>query len=139
MLNSHALVHPNQADLGKLILRITLAGLILFHGIHKLMHPQSLQFIASTLIKHGLPSFIAYGVYIGEVIAPLAILIGFKTRINALIIVINMLFVFGLVHMSELFSVTSSGGLAVELQLFYLLTSLAVVLLGSGKFAAKPD
>ncbi|MCL1079233.1 DoxX family protein [Parashewanella spongiae] len=134
MLDKHI-----STELGKLILRVTVAGLMLFHGVAKMMHPQSLEFISSMLTNAGLPTFIAYGVFVGEVVAPLAILAGFHTRLSAIIILINMLFVLGLVHMGEIFSLTSSGGLAVELQLFYLLSAIAIALLGSGKFAYKPD
>ncbi|RYV02165.1 GntR family transcriptional regulator [Shewanella sp. OPT22] len=124
---------------GKLILRLVLSILIIFHGVAKVMHPGSMGFISSTLTQHGLPTFVAYGVYIGEIVAPLMILIGFRTRIAAAIVVVNMFFVLGLVHMSQLFSVGDSGGYALELQFFYLFTALSVVFLGSGKFAYQPD
>ena len=126
-------------DIGKLILRLTLAILIIMHGISKVSHPQSIDFISSMLAKAGLPTFIAYGVFIGELIAPLAIIVGFRTRIAAAIVVINMLFVIGLVHMSQLFTFTDSGGFTLELQFFYLLTALTVFFLGSGEYAYQPD
>ncbi len=124
---------------GKLILRVTLAVLIIMHGIAKVMHPQSMGFISSMLTKADLPTFISYGVYIGEIIAPLMILVGLRTRIAAAIVVINMFFVIGLVHMSQLFTLSDSGGFSLELQFFYLFIALAVVFLGSGKYAYKPD
>ncbi len=125
--------------MGKLLLRLTVAGLILFHGIAKILHPGSLEFIGSSLSNAGMPSAIAYGVYIGEVIAPLMILLGFHARIGGLVLVINMLFAIMLVHTGDIFSLTQHGGWAIELQAFYLLGGLAIVLLGSGKFAIKPD
>ena len=126
-------------DIGKLILRLTLAILIIMHGIAKVSHPQSLDFISSMLTKAGLPTFITYGVFIGELIAPLAIIVGFNTRIAAAIVVINMFFVIGLVHMSQLFTFGDSGGFSLELQFFYLFTALSVFFLGSGKYAYQPD
>jgi putative oxidoreductase len=81
----------------------------------------------------------AYGVYAGEIIAPLMVLAGFYARIGGLIIVVNMIFAILLAHAGDVFSLTQHGGWALELQAFYLLGGLAVVLLGSGKFAVKPD
>lgn len=130
------LKHENFA---KLILRLALGIFLLFHGISKIMHPQALGFISGLLDNYGLPSFISYGVYIGEVIAPLMIILGFKTRLGAFLIVGNMIFVFMLAHMNELFMLTDHGGWRLELQGFYLFTALAIMLLGSGKYAIQPD
>lgn len=124
---------------GKLLLRLTVAGLMLFHGVAKIMHPGSLEFIGSSLSNAGMPSAIAYGVYIGEVIAPLMVIAGFHARIGALILVVNMIFATMLVHTGDIFSLSQHGGWAIELQAFYLLGGLAIVLLGSGKYAIKPD
>jgi putative oxidoreductase len=125
--------------LGKLLLRLTVAVLMLFHGIAKIIHPGSLEFIGSSLSGIGLPAALAYGVYVGEVVAPLMIISGFHTRIGGLIILVNMLFAIFLAHTGDMFSLTQHGGWAIELQAFYLLGGLAIMLLGSGKFAVKPD
>jgi putative oxidoreductase len=125
--------------LGKLLLRLTVAVLMLFHGIAKIIHPGSLEFIGSSLSGIGLPAALAYGVYVGEVVAPLMIISGFHARIGGLIIVVNMLFAIFLAHTGDMFSLTQHGGWAIELQVFYLLGGLAIMLLGSGKFAFKPD
>ena len=66
----------DNEDLGKLILRLTVAGMILFHGIAKILDPSSLGFIEGMLSGFGLPSFIAYGVYVGEVIGPVMVILG---------------------------------------------------------------
>jgi putative oxidoreductase len=125
--------------LGKLLLRLTVAILLLFHGVAKLTNPGSLEFIGNQLAGMGLPSAVAYGVYAGEIIAPLMILMGFYARLGGLVVVVNMLFAIALVHMGEIFTLTPHGGWAIELQVFYLLGGLAIVLFGSGKFAVKPD
>ena len=44
-----------------------------------------------------------------------------------------------LAHMGELFSLTSSGGWALELQGMFLFGALAMMFLGSGRTAIKPD
>ena len=56
-----------NADLGRLLLRLTLGFCVLFHGIAKIQG--GVEGIAHDLIALGLPGFIAYGVYVGEVLA----------------------------------------------------------------------
>ena len=126
-------------DLGKLILRLTVGILILLHGIAKIGNPGSLDFIAGQLANNGLPGFIAYGVFVGEVAAPLLLIGGAYCRIAALVIVGNMLFSIGLVHMGELFTLSKNGGWALELQGFYLFGAVAIAFLGSGRYAIKRD
>lgn len=126
-------------DTGRLILRLTVGLLMLFHGVAKILHPGSLDFIGGMLNGYGLPSFLAYAVYIGEVVAPLMIIAGYQARIGGLLIVVNMAVAIFLAHSGDMFSLTEHGGLAIELQLFYLLSALAVVFLGSGRLAFKAD
>ncbi|MDX2477118.1 MAG: DoxX family protein, partial [Gammaproteobacteria bacterium] len=63
--------------MGKFILRMTVGLFMLFHGVAKIIHPGSLEFIGNSLSSMGLPSAIAYGVYVGEIIAPLMVILGF--------------------------------------------------------------
>jgi putative oxidoreductase len=125
--------------LGKLILRLTVGILILFHGLNKLLHPGSIEFISGMLSNWGLPSALAYGVYLGEVAAPLMIVFGVYARVGGLLVVANMLFALVLVHTGDIFMLTEHGGWALELQAFYLFGALAVALLGSGRIAVRPD
>jgi putative oxidoreductase len=67
------------------------------------------------------------------------IILGIYTRIGGLLIVINMLFAILLVHTGDLFTVTEHGGWRLELQAFYLFSGLALMFLGSGRLAVKPD
>lgn len=124
---------------GKFVLRLTVGLLTLFHGIAKLMNPGSVDFIGSKLAAAGLPEMLAWGVYVGEIIAPLMLIFGVMSRLGAGIIVINMLFAIGLVHMGDFFALTDHGGWRLELQGFYLFGGLAILLLGSGRYAFKPD
>ena len=71
-------------DLGRLALRIALGLLILLHGISKLRN--GLGPIEEMVVAHGMPSFVAYGVLVGEVVAPLMLLLGFHARIGGLLI-----------------------------------------------------
>lgn len=130
----------NGDALGKLVLRLTLGILILFHGVSKVMHPiGAIAYVSGQLTSANLPTFIAYGVFVGEVLAPIMIVLGIYSRIGGLIVVINMIFALALVHGAQLFSLAKTGGWALELQGFYLLTGLALIFLGSGRIAVKPD
>jgi putative oxidoreductase len=119
-------------SIGKLILRLTLGGLILFHGVAKLMG--GVGGLSGMVTGAGLPSFVAYGVYVGEVIAPILVLLGWYSRIGAALIAVNMLVAIGLAHRSELFTLGQSGGWALELQGMFLFTAIALTLLGPGRF-----
>jgi putative oxidoreductase len=120
-------------DLGKAILRIVLGVLILLHGISKLMAGPG--FVVQVVTQAGLPEFVAYGVYIGEIFAPLLLIVGLWARLAGLIVAANMLFAFALVHAKQLGQMADSGGWALELQGMYLAAALAVALLGAGRFS----
>jgi len=124
---------------GKLVIRLTAGVLILFHGVSKLIQPESLGFIRAMLEGADLPMQLAYGVYVGEVIAPLMIVLGIYCRLGGLLVVVNMLFAIWLAHSAEIFTLSDHGGWALELQGFYLFTALALIFLGSGRYAVKPD
>ena len=125
-------MHP---DIGKLILRLSLGGMMLLHGIAKLNH--GMGWIGDSLSRHGLPEFLAYGVFVGEIAAPIMVIIGLYTRVGAGLMVINMLFALFLAHSGQILSLGSHGGWAIELQAFYLFTALAITFLGAGRFALK--
>lgn len=127
----------NQPDLAKLLLRIGFAGLFLFHGVHKIYGGTA--FIQGLFTQHGLPAEFAYLVYLGEVIAPLAILIGVWTRLFAFLSVGTCVVVIWLMHTNDFFSLTKVGAWSVEGVATFLFGFLAIMLLGSGKYALKQD
>jgi putative oxidoreductase len=122
-------------DLGKLVLRLTLGGLMLLHGIAKITGGSA--GIQKMLEGIGMPGFFAFGVYVGEVLAPLLVIFGFYARVGAGLIVVNMLFAIILAHRADLFVITESGGWALELQGFFLFTALAVMLIGPGRLGVN--
>jgi putative oxidoreductase len=123
----------NASDTGKLVLRAVLAAMLLFHGISKMHH--GIGFVADMLAKAGLPAVFGYGVYIGEVVAPLFILAGVFTRPAAVVVAINMVVAVLLVHTSQFFTLNETGGWALELQGMYFFATIAVALLGAGRFS----
>ena len=129
----------HNENAGKLVLRLTVGILILFHGISKILHPESLAWIEQQLNSMGLPAFIAYGVYAGEVLAAVMVILGIFTRAGGLLIAVNMIFALVLAHTDDIFRLGDHGQWAIELQLFYLLGGISILLLGSGKYALKPD
>jgi putative oxidoreductase len=123
----------SREDQGKLVLRVILAILLLFHGVSKLTG--GIAFITGMLQKAGLPGALGYLVYIGEVVAPLMILFGVFTRAAALVVVINMIVALLLVHTKQFFTLNDTGGWALELQGLYLGAAVAVALLGAGRYS----
>jgi putative oxidoreductase len=122
-----------NSDIGKLILRITCGGLLLLHGSNSAIH--GIEHIRRMVRNAGLPEFIAYGNLVGEVVAPLFLIAGYKTRIAALVIAFNMLMSVLIAHRDIMFSRNDFGGWMIELNVFYFMTAMAVFFLGAGKFS----
>ena len=121
-------------DIGKLLLRFTVGGLMLFHGFAKIVN--GIPRLGPLLATHGIPSYLAYCVYIGEFVAPLLLIVGFRTRLAALLVVINMLVAVYVAHMEDVFMLKpGSGAWAVELEALYLLGALVIFAIGAGKYA----
>ena len=127
-----------QADVGKLVLRLTLGILVLLHGIAKLRG--GVEGIEGMLVAHGLPGVLAYGAFVGErpdLVHLHSSIAGFYGRIGALLIVVNMLFAIGLAHMGQLGMLNDQGGWMLELQGMFLGTAIAVALIGPGRFGVN--
>ena len=122
-----------MADTGKLVLRLVLGLLILLHGISKVINGPG--GVLSSVTHVGLPEAFGYLVYVGEVVAPILVVIGLFTRAAASIIAINMIFAVYLVHTSQLLQLNKAGGWQLELQAMYLFTAIAIALLGAGRFS----
>lgn|SRR5690606_27863965 len=120
-------------DAGKLVLRLTLGILILMHGIAKLLN--GIGPIEGMLVARGMPAFFAWGAYIGEVLAPLLLIIGIYTRAAAAIVAFNMIVAIALAHSAELFQLSKTGGWTLELQGMFLFSAVAIVLLGAGRYS----
>jgi len=120
--------------LARFLLRVTLGGLILFHGFAKIVRFH--DYAPNLMVKAGFPSSLGYLVYVGEVLAPALLVLGLWTRPAALIVAINMAVAVLLVHTHQFMTLTPSGGWALELQCMYFVTALVVALLGAGRFSA---
>ncbi len=120
-------------DLGKFILRLVVGGLMLLHGIHKIQN--GLGFVEGALDGKGLPTFLAYGVYVGEVVAPILLIVGFQTRLAALALAGTMGMAIFLVHLDDLTRLQGSGAWGAETPAFFLLAALSIFLMGPGKMS----
>ena len=119
-------------DLGKLILRLMVGGLMLFHGVAKLSN--GVGFIEGMLVEAGLPAMIAYGIYIAEIVAPILIILGIQVRLASLTIVFAMASAIYLVHMNDLFTVTKHGAWSIEGPMLFLMAALSLLFMGAGKY-----
>src|SRR5829696_7937349 len=120
-------------DFGKLILRLTLGILVLLHGVAKLKG--GVGFLTPMVTGLGLPAWFAYGVYVGEIVAPIMIILGLFARTGAFIVFVNMVFAVMLVHRPELFTLGKQGGYALELQAMFMFTAFALIFMTAGRYA----
>jgi putative oxidoreductase len=129
-----ALKKLHNDDLGKLVLRLSIGGLLLFHGVSKILSGPGP--IIDVVNQNNLPSFAAYGVYIGEVVAPIFVLLGIWTRPAALVMAINMVVAVALEHRAQIFTLDKmSGAWAIELPGLYFFGALALMFLGAGRYS----
>lgn len=115
--------HPKAA---LVLLRVTLALLMLLHGWAKIRY--EIGSIEAKIESLGAPGFLAYAVYLGEVIAPLLLLVGLWVVPAALVIAVNMLVAFALVHTKQVLMLNNTGGWALELQAFYFASALVIAM-----------
>ena len=120
-------------DIAKLILRVTVGVMMLFHGIDKIIH--GISGVKHLTVSAGLPEFLAYGVYVGEVVMPILILLGAYARVASLILALNMLGAIFLAYGNSLFSLGKHGAPVFELPFLYLVMSILIFMLGSGRYS----
>lgn len=123
----------NKDDLGKLLLRLAVGGLILFHGLNKLFG--GVGGIKGMLASHGVPEFVAYGVLLGEVLAPLFIILGILTRLSALGLACTMIVAWLLVGVGETFMLDKTGAWGIESLMYFFLGALAIAFCGAGRYS----
>jgi putative oxidoreductase len=123
----------HNQDIAKLLLRLTCGGILLFHGVHKVF--VEVDHVKAIVENAGMPEFIAYGNIIGEFVAPIFILAGFKTRIAAVVVAFNMLLSILIAHPDIMFSVNNYGGWMIETNVLYMMTAVVLFFSGAGKYS----
>ena len=120
-------------DIGLLIFRLTLGILMFMHGLHKVIY--GLEGIKGMLVEAGLPSFLAYGVHLGETIAAILMIVGFRTRLASIMYTGVMVVAFLMAHMDPLFALGKSGAWLHEGIALFLFGGLGLIFTGGGKYA----
>ena len=105
---------------------------MIFHGVAKLTNLSGIQKMVG---EAGFPEMMAYGVYITGLIAPLLILIGWRTRLVSIVFFFGMLCALFLAHSNSIFELSKSGALAIELILLFAMPAVALFFTGAGKYA----
>ncbi|TYA57331.1 DoxX family protein [Formosa maritima] len=117
----------NFTDLALAILRISISGMMLAHGIPKIERLFTSPIEFGDPIGVG-PTLSLILTLIGEVVAPIFIIIGFKTKIAAIPVAITMFVAAFIVHMQDDFGTK-------EKALLYLVGFVVIFLAGPGKYA----
>lgn len=120
-------------DLGRLLLRVAVGGMLILHGIGKLIN--GIGPIESMVMAHGMPAIVAWGVFAGELIAPALMILGFYARLGGIIAAVSMIFAIMLAHKSQIFQLNNMWGWSIELQALFLVGALTVALIGAGRFS----
>lgn len=117
---------PNY-NLGLLLLRLGFGGMMLTHGIPKMMKMLSGDFSFGDPIGIGEPASLVLAV-LGEVVFPILVIIGFKTRLSAIPVIITMAVAAFIVHAADPLGTK-------EMALLYLIGFIAIAVLGAGKYS----
>ncbi len=126
-----------ENSIGLFVIRVAIAFPMLVYGISKLIN--GIGFIKDLLTALGLPSFVAYGVYVGEIVAPIALLVGYRTRLAGLLFALNGLVALLLTQTGAVFTLNAYGGWAVELLALYILVALGLFFTGGGRLAVSSE
>ena len=116
-----------KSDIGLAVLRILPSAFLLSHGIPKLQKLLNGDFEFADPIGIGATPSLFLAV-IGEVICPILVIIGYKTRWATLPILIIMVVAAFIVHGSDPFG-------RKELALLYLVCFAVIMLLGPGRYS----
>jgi len=122
------------ANTGMMVLRLGLAGVWISHALLK-WFVFTIPGFAGWLESQGLPAFMAWPVFLLELIGGVMILIGFYGRyVSAVLVPILLVVVW--THAANGWLHTSEGG-GWEYPIFLVLASMTHALIGDGRFAIR--
>lgn len=121
------------SDIAKLILRVSVGIMMLFHGFDKVIN--GIDGVKQLTVSAGFLEFLAYSVFIGEIVVPIFILLGAYARAASLVLAFNMGVAIFLAHGNSMFLLGKHGAPVFELPFLYLVMSILIFMLGSGKYA----
>lgn len=114
-------------NFGLLFLRIAFSGMMLFHGVPKLLKLLAGNFEFIDLFGLGALNTLILAI-LGEVIFPILVIVGFKTRITVIPIIITMAGAAFMIHANDPFEVK-------EKALLFLIGFISIAILGPGKYS----
>lgn len=120
-------------DILKLVLRLSVGIMMLFHGVDKIIN--GIGGVKHLVVNAGLPEFLAYGVYVGEIVMPIFIILGAYVRVASSVLALNMVAAIFLAYGGAILSLGKQGAPVFELPFLYLIISVSIYILGSGKYA----
>jgi putative oxidoreductase len=117
-------------SIGALVMRISFGGLMLTHGIPKMLEVfnGNLEIVGDPIGIGALVTSIL--VIIGEVISPLLIIIGYKVRWTAIPAIITMAVAAFMIHGADPLA-------KKEMALLYLAGFVTIALMGAGKYSVS--
>lgn len=110
-----------------LFLRVALSGMMLTHGIPKFLKLISGDFEFVSVFGLGGAISLVVAV-LGEVVFPILIIIGFKTRLSAIPVILTMAVAAFVIHANDPFGVK-------EKALLFLIGFITIALLGGGRYS----
>ncbi|MDP9800740.1 putative oxidoreductase [Arcanobacterium wilhelmae] len=126
----------NYRDTALLILRVLSLALI-FHGVHKAMGFSA--FVEKAMVPNPIgglaPTFFTVLVVAGQILLPLALLIGLFSRISGGLLALLFTFIIFAVNIPSQGLIGKQGGLSFESSLFYFIIGLTIFLSGPGKYS----
>lgn len=124
---------PVNLDVALLVLRVALAGVLLYHGLPKLLNFGATAGAFQSMHIPA-PSLTAGFALISEVIGGTLILLGVAVDLAALLVIIDMLGAIALVHWANGFDFTKGGW---EHPFTVLAMALTLALAGPGRHTIK--
>ncbi|MDE3023783.1 MAG: DoxX family protein [Pseudomonadota bacterium] len=131
------MIDQKTAPYAALLLRVSLGIMFIAHGLLKLM-VFTLPGAAAFFHSLGLPGWLAYVVTFAELAAGVALIIGFKARYVALVLIPDLLGAILLVHGANGWLFTNKGG-GWEYPAFWAVALFVQFLLGDGAMAVSPS
>lgn len=121
-------------DLGLLLLRLMVAGLLILHAIAKMIG--GIPGIGPGLEELGLPAALGYIIYIGEVVSAAFVLVGYRARLASIFLLFTLFIALYFTHSDQIIALAEEDvSDSLELQFIFGLGSLVLFFTGAGSFA----
>ncbi|WP_341842866.1 DoxX family protein [Chitinophaga caseinilytica] len=127
MKNSILSTQPLSTDLAALLLRLIVGGLFIYHGYGKLANYETMLQMFTDIIGIGVKPTVILVIF-AEFFCGIFVVLGLFTRLSIIPIFITMIVAFFIAHAKDPFQ-------NKELAFAYLLLSIVIFVLGSGRFS----